>query len=168
MDTQIFITMKELITLLLDLNQPILRLYIVLGVSALTGALAMSLIGSLLSEHRINFLIALALLLVGCFLVLLGATVAKMYICPHVPADYSLWVLIGVAVLTFLILVIPLISKVNGTNQLVTLATVVSAIVVAILMFYLSGLLYDVIVDGRKIFNSERSSKQARDRAIGL
>jgi len=168
MDAQIFLAMKEIISMLVDLGQPVLRLYVILGVATVTGAFVMSLIGSMLSEHRINFIVCLMLLLFSCFLVLLGATLAWMYLCPHIGADYRHWTLIGVAVLTFLLVAIPVMAKINGMNYLVALSTMLVAVVATVLMMYLVGLLYDVIVDGRESFRSGRSSKRARDRALGF
>ncbi len=168
MDAKIFMVMRELLNQWVNLDQPVIRLSIVGGVSLLIAALVMSLIGSLLSEHRFNFFVSLVLLVVGVFFVLLGSALTKLYIFPLVPSNYQQWVLMAAAVLVFLLVSVPLVAKANGVNYFVAIAAISVSLISMVLMLSLIGLLYDVVLGGRESFRLGRSSKRARDRALGF
>ena len=136
-------TLKEMLMLMMGRPETLVETVLVAVIPLLVGVLVLGKLGRSMDAKEESFLRSIIVLATGAVVVVLGLTVAELFIVPAVSPALGKWMGLAVALVLTLAITVPV-------CLLVLKQTYVSAAITTILaaLIYLTGFSYDQIIEG--------------------
>jgi len=143
-----------------------------LGLMAFGGLViflvSMKLTGKAVRNENAEIASNCVVLLLGACLLLAGVVAVRLYLLPHVPsADVARWIVPGTLVVVFFLLLVPLLSMVQGTGYLAALLMLVVSLTMASIVMALTQGAYRAVEKGEVTFGKAHERKEVLDQFLG-